>query len=348
MSNVSPIPQPIDRELAALAEAVYDPRRTRVEINGAVWNRIESADPSAIPGSRGGRHTPHSGFKAAVFQREGSDHYVLAFAGTDGLDAPDWRTNIGQGLGLGAAQYRQAVNYAHAAKARYGNNLTHITGHSLGGGLATTASAVTGVPAVVYNPAGVHRNTLKSLGIDYKKFSKQAEAGQVRNYIVQGDPLNFANKIPLLTPPSLGAKTIIRDPARGGPVEKHQMSAMQRAMDATGLFRDASKAASNTATMGVDGPVQADAALSTDPRKRQMAMAKAFRENPALALEAYPELENAHKALSAVNVGAGPRRNRAVAMMQENLAKRIEHGNPIPTPRQARQMVVHAMGGYER
>jgi len=312
------------------------------------WNRVEDADPAAIPGSRRGRNTPNSGFKAAVFQREGSDQHVLVFAGTDGLlDRPDWRTNLRQGLGLGAAQYRQAVNYAYDKQAQYGDKLTHISGHSLGGGLATTASAATGIPAVVFNPAGVHRNTLKSIGVDYKKFSQKAEAGQVRNYIVRGEVLDIANTSPLV-PSSLGAKIRLRDPAHGLPHARHQMPAVQRAMDASGLFPDRSKAASKTASLDATGSVQADAALSTDPQQRQKAMAKAFRENPALALEAYPELEKAHKTLSAIRVSAGPRRNRVVPMMQEYLAKRIERGNPIPTPKQARQMVYDALGGHER
>jgi len=103
--------------------------------NGAVWNRVESADPPAVPGTGGGRSIPYSGFKAAVFQREGSVTYVLAFVGSDGADVPNWATNIGQGLGLGAAQYRQAINYAREAKVKYGDKRRWSTMRCLTGGV---------------------------------------------------------------------------------------------------------------------------------------------------------------------------------------------------------------------
>ena len=79
---------------------------------------------------------------------------LQAFAGTDFKSVADWRANVGQGLGLQTAQYRQAEVLAQDAREAFGNNLA-ITGHSLGGGLASAASLATGTPAVKIGRAHV-------------------------------------------------------------------------------------------------------------------------------------------------------------------------------------------------
>ncbi len=84
----------------------------------------------------------------------------------------DWANNIQQGLGRGSTQYKSAIIYGRriveekilpSAEARL-----ELTGHSLGGGLASAVCAVLDrefpqayFHSIVFNPSGVHPNTIK-------------------------------------------------------------------------------------------------------------------------------------------------------------------------------------------
>ena len=128
-----------------------------------------------------------TGFRAAVYQ-DGKGDYVLAFKGTSG--ANDWKADATQALGLDTAQYNEAVALATKAKAAFGNNVV-LTGHSLGGGLASTASVITDIPAVTFNAAGVNDATLQRLAPerDVAAMKQAANDGLIRRYAVQGDAL---------------------------------------------------------------------------------------------------------------------------------------------------------------
>jgi len=184
MSENSPHPQPTDLEMAGLSSAVYNLPGTEGadleawEQDTKNWELVESKNEK-------------SGFKAAVFRhKDRPDEYVVAFAGTENLT--DWKTNLVQGAGRNSEQYQQAVRLAQKYSDTPDGKVT-FTGHSLGGGLATTASAVTGRPAVVFNPAGVHNNTFERFDVDREDFRQKAEAGLVRNYVVEGEILDRAN-----------------------------------------------------------------------------------------------------------------------------------------------------------
>jgi hypothetical protein len=108
------------------------------------------------------------GFSAALYQDflAGEDQYVLAFGGTDDVWAgewDDWRNNVEQALGRYAPQYATAMRIADAlVNATPGIPAGHLvtTGHSLGGGLASAASVVSGIHAYTYNAAGLSESTL--------------------------------------------------------------------------------------------------------------------------------------------------------------------------------------------
>ena len=76
----------------------------------------------------------------------------------------DSQTCLSQGLGFGAAAYRQAIELAKAVVEVYGDRV-FFTGHSMGGGLAAAASLVANQPAVTFNSAGVHPATLEEFGL---------------------------------------------------------------------------------------------------------------------------------------------------------------------------------------
>ena len=108
---------------------------------------------------------------------------MLAFRGSD--DKQDWteKGNFGQGK-----QYAQAVEFALKCKDKYPN--LEIVGHSLGGGLASLAAGVAGLPATTFNAAGLWNDTAKNYGTTRKEAKKYIHA-----YIVDWEVLDTAQSV---------------------------------------------------------------------------------------------------------------------------------------------------------
>ncbi len=111
-------------------------------------------DPSTLP-------SDGSDFRAELFLPDpavfGPDAQpVLAFRGS--VTEQDWKNNFLQGAGQESGHYTQAMDAAVALRDTYGAGFETV-GHSLGGGLAQAASAVTGVDATIFNAAGLHEAT---------------------------------------------------------------------------------------------------------------------------------------------------------------------------------------------
>lgn len=101
-----------------------------------------------------------SGFRAIVMKPvdERDNRVVVSFAGSGG-QLGDWTNNLSQAAGNTPRQYRQAVSLAREYQGRYGGSVT-LTGHSLGGGLASYASLQTGLRATAINSAALSPNNL--------------------------------------------------------------------------------------------------------------------------------------------------------------------------------------------
>ena len=129
-----------------------------------------------------------SGLGATLYHSADSGQYMLAFRGTQGVnpfsmaDLKDWVAN---GLQLGglSRQYDDAVSIAQNVHNLFGDNVT-ITGHSLGGGLASLAGLVTGLQTFTFNAAGLSPNTMKEYDVD------ETMDGSIYAYFVVGDPLS--------------------------------------------------------------------------------------------------------------------------------------------------------------
>jgi hypothetical protein len=131
---------------------------------------------------------PKTGFRGVALKPvDPSDKRVIvAYAGTSGsLTGPDWQTDLKQAAGLSTEQYKQAVDFANKWKAVAGNNVI-LTGHSLGGGLASYASIKTGLHATAVNSAPLALNHLSLNPAAYTRITQ---------YYVPGEALSVENEI---------------------------------------------------------------------------------------------------------------------------------------------------------
>ncbi len=105
------------------------------------------------------------GFMSALYRDYlgGPDTFTLGFAGTDPTEAADIIENMRQGLGWGQLRHYPAAMDIAIKLQNQGSQLRgrfHAVGHSLGGGLASAASIASNIPAVTFNAAGLHQNTI--------------------------------------------------------------------------------------------------------------------------------------------------------------------------------------------
>lgn len=132
-----------------------------------------------------------TGFRAELYLPDksvfGADaRPVLAFRGSTS-DLRDWMANGKQGLGQQTDYYDRAMSAAMKLNAATGGDF-EITGHSLGGGLASAASAVTGAKTTTFNAAGLHDATAERFLAAFGQ--KPADTSKsVTGYQVQGELL---------------------------------------------------------------------------------------------------------------------------------------------------------------
>lgn len=159
-----------------------------------------------------------SGFEAVSFTN-GSE-IVISFAGTDFKSTDDIATDIGLAMGWGSTQLLQAAAYYMEVKAANRGAEITFTGHSLGGGLAALMGVFFNEKAVTFDQApffasaterirdgiknyllslkdqyGQSLYTLENIQaiapelLSFEDSSRDARAGNVRGYYVQGEAL---------------------------------------------------------------------------------------------------------------------------------------------------------------
>ncbi|MEP6902091.1 MAG: Mbeg1-like protein [Actinomycetota bacterium] len=130
------------------------------------------------------KNDPQTGFRAVALKPvdPNDKRVIVAFSGSD--EGKDWGDNVKQGIGLSTAQYKEAVDFANKWKASNGSNVI-LTGHSLGGGLASYASIKTNLHATAVNSAPL---ALDHLGLN------PFDALRITQYYVPGEALSVLNK----------------------------------------------------------------------------------------------------------------------------------------------------------
>jgi hypothetical protein len=175
---------PQARELALLASEVYND----VPNPPAGFRVANDADLGKLGLKPGDLTSTQSPFRARVYVKGAGDNaqYVVAFRGS--TSGGDWKSNIRQGLGLSTDHYRRAL-YIGSKLALASNANVTITGHSLGGGLASAAAIASGRSASTFNAAGLSEATIRQArAIHDSSGVKTSDA--VRAYYVRGEILS--------------------------------------------------------------------------------------------------------------------------------------------------------------
>ena len=124
-----------------------------------------------------------NGLDCCIYYNERT--YIVAFAGTE-FEINDILTDVSQFLGYVGEQYSSLMQILDIAQNYLGE--IFVTGHSLGGGLASLFGTKNKLKTYTFNPAGIHTNTLVKYGI-----SRQDSKKCVTAFTVKGDLLDIVN-----------------------------------------------------------------------------------------------------------------------------------------------------------
>lgn len=193
---------------AKLADAVYyfdkppenwemdeSKRVSETSYQGVILRNPETGESWEVVDSKTDSET---GYQAAAYRNTKTGEIVIAHAGTDPLQSGDLVADITQGIGLVTSQYRQAEEFVRQIHDMFPGQRIEQIGHSLGGGLAEASAMKFGDPATVFNPAGVHKNTIRfsptakrlgDIAMDHDR-----RAGLVASISTEGDILTNAQE----------------------------------------------------------------------------------------------------------------------------------------------------------
>lgn len=297
-----------DLAMAEIANAVYDSSITNVK-NG--WRRVEGDELRAY-GTKESKLHRSSGLKAGVYSNE-AGQTVVAFAGTNPRSGGDLRTDVAQEIGISTDQYRQARELVRNVVAEKGTDNVVVVGHSLGGGLASTAALENGARAVVFNAAGVHNNSLS----DPDRMRARAEQGAVRHYHVDREALQRLNAASPFSRGVPGA-VIKLESAYGranpesamSPLQMHSMDRVVSAMRTDPRFQ---------------GPLQQESA-----RFGASALPPYVGQNPQhTAARLAIRERDAHRSYSDQDLRQRAERTRQIVRDTRHATADISHGRPV-------------------
>ncbi|MDR2761941.1 MAG: DUF2974 domain-containing protein [Planctomycetaceae bacterium] len=141
------------------------------------------------------------GFRSRLYYDSHSDKYILGFGGTAPISISDWRTNFNQFFGKKAEEYVRGIELVGKIREDYVDRVI-VTGHSLGGGIATVAAIMRKLRCFVFNPPAIHPNTLRQFEpLDYTEINNL-----ITRYVVAGEALDLINKTVSIKHVRIGTK----------------------------------------------------------------------------------------------------------------------------------------------
>jgi hypothetical protein len=174
------------------------------------------------------QNDPKTGFRAIALKPldPNDKRVIVAFSGSD--EGKDWGDNVKQGLGLSTAQYGEAVDFANKWKASDGSNVI-LTGHSLGGGLASYASIKTDLHATAVNSAPLALDHLGLNPLDALRITQYYVPGEALSVLNKANPLDIRpgfgievqGRNSILDPRSIGSNHSLDNVAPGIPAPKY-------------------------------------------------------------------------------------------------------------------------------
>ena len=193
--------------LAAAGAAPASPQGNSLHTNALLSEDVYRANPTPPAGTRVATAqdlnrlglTPQmleqpgqSTFRARVYVsgEPGQEHFTVAFRGSgiyhdSAMPYEDWAANFKQAFGFETHSFPAALEIGRQI-ARSGASV-EMTGHSLGGGLASAAALAGGVHSTGFNSSGLHANTIDRANL-IATAAGQAP-GTADNYRVPGEIL---------------------------------------------------------------------------------------------------------------------------------------------------------------
>lgn len=183
--NSAAPPPPSTLELAQLSQAVYG------EIGPPQgWSRATAEQLAEIGLTADMLRSPTTAFRAEVYVQEinGQTSYTVAFRGSTSARS-DWVSNGRQAVGLETDHYTRALEIGESLVVPEGSRVT-ITGHSLGGGLASAAAIAAELDATTFNASGLHQNTINAAR-EFAAADGQIDTPDISAIYVRGDVLSL-------------------------------------------------------------------------------------------------------------------------------------------------------------
>ena len=143
-----------------------------------------------------------TGLDAMLLKSDDGQSYVLVFAGTNIHSLADLVTDADQYFNGKAPQYDSALSLALKLNNLLADKNLTFVGHSLGGGLATLASLMTGRYAITFNPAALNNLMVSRVFMNRVLTGNKFDTSKIFNYVMQGenlqqvDPLQAINATP--------------------------------------------------------------------------------------------------------------------------------------------------------